>query len=80
MHNNIEELARICYSAPEFDYQKFSKLLIEDTISLLQQEWYDLNNAEAKANESLRDVGYRVGRKSQTLLLINKIKQNYGVK
>lgn len=58
---------------------RFSKLLVEDVISLLRQEWYDLNNIEKAEDESLRDVGIRVGKKSEIIALIGKIKDRFGV-
>jgi hypothetical protein len=58
---------------------KFAELIVEEHLRLLQQEWYDLNNAPAVENESPRDVGIRVGRKGEVITLMHKIKEHFGV-
>jgi hypothetical protein len=58
---------------------KFAELIIQDTIKLLQQEWYDLNNAPPVEGESARDVGLRVGRKSEVIALMSKVSKHFGV-
>lgn len=58
--------------------EKFAKLIVEDTINLLKQEWYDRNNEPKVENESPRDVGLRVGAKSQTIRLMHMIMKHYG--
>jgi hypothetical protein len=58
---------------------KFAELIIQDTIKLLQQEWYDLNNAPPVEGESARDVGIRVGRKSEVIALMSKVSKHFGV-
>jgi hypothetical protein len=63
----------------EAAYKKFAELIIRDTSKLLRQEWYDLNNAPPVEGESDRDVGIRVGGKSEVIVLMNKIYQHFGV-
>lgn len=58
---------------------KFAELLIEESLKVMQQEWYDLNNAPVIENESPRDVGFRVGKKSEINVLMAKIKTHFGV-
>jgi hypothetical protein len=58
---------------------KFAELIIQDTIKLLQQEWYDLNNAPPVEGESARDVSIRVGRKSEVIALMSKVSKHFGV-
>ena len=58
---------------------KFAELIVRDTIKLLQQEWYDLNNAPPVEGESVRDVGIRVGRKSEVIALMSKVSKHFGV-
>lgn len=54
-----------------------SKPLDVDTlnyvIDLLKRNWYDLNNLETPANEDLRNLGIRVGRKTQLINNINDL-------
>ena len=57
----------------------FAELIVQDTIKLLQQEWYDLNNAPPVEGESVRDVGIRVGRKSEVIALMSKVSKHFGV-
>lgn len=63
----------------DFEWREFSKLIIKEHINLLRQEWYDLNNAPKDENETPRDVGFRVGRKTEVVALINKISDHFGV-
>lgn len=56
----------------------FSELLIQDILRLLRQQWYDLNNAVIQ-DESSRDIAIRVGRKTEILHMMSKIKQHYGI-
>jgi hypothetical protein len=58
---------------------RFVLLVVEDLLKLLQQEWYDLNNLAPVEGESPRDIGLRVGRKSEILALMGKIKKQYGI-
>jgi hypothetical protein len=62
-----------------FDKKKFANLLIAESLKVMQQEWYDLNNAPAVENESPRDIGIRVGKKSEVITLMHKIKEHFGV-
>ena len=64
-------------SSPEL--QKFAELIVEDAVSILRQEWYDLNDAPSVEGETPRDIGLRVGAKSQTIRLMRKIKEHFGV-
>jgi hypothetical protein len=88
MNKRIQELAeqagykhsptvRLAFSG--FDKEKFAELIVEDTINILKQEWYDLNNTAKVEGETPRDVGMRVGAKSQTIRLIHKIEKHFGV-
>jgi hypothetical protein len=58
--------------------EKFAELIVEEYINLLRKEWYDLNNAKPIADETLRDVGYRVGRKAEVIALMDKVKKHFG--
>ena len=93
MNDRIKELAkqamifshenggwRISTHVPNDFQEKFAELIIQDTIDLMRKEWYDLNNQPKVENESPRDIGLRVGRKSEIITLMEKIKNQYGVK
>lgn len=58
---------------------RFAELMVQNTVDLLRQEWYDLNNTETQPGESARSIGYRNGRKIEIIKLIEKIKTHYGV-
>ena len=61
--------------------EKFAELIIAEHLRIMQQEWYDLNNISVDSdNESPRDVGLRVGRKNEVLVLMDKICKHSGVK
>ena len=69
------------YPDMHVDLEKFAELIVQETTQLLQQEWYSLNNApKFEDGESPRDVGIRVGRKSEIISLIAKINKHFGVK
>lgn len=63
----------------DFEYKKFAELILKEAITVMNQEWYELNNRKHPEKESDRDIGFRVGQKSQTLLLMGKIKKHFGV-
>jgi len=90
MNERYKELAQKAYEdvikntpsflvTKELYEQKFAELIVRDTIKLLQQEWYDLNNAPPVEGESARDVGIRVGRKSEVIALMSKVSKHFGV-
>ena len=62
---------------PEEYLEKFAELIVQEHIDLLKQEWYALNNEPAVPGESPRDVGFRVGRKTEIINLIEKIKKHF---
>jgi hypothetical protein len=61
------------------DMEKFAELIVEDTLKLLKQEWYDLNNIPLVEGENTRDVRIMVGRKSEIIVLMDKISKHFGV-
>lgn len=69
-----------CYIVSPNKLQKFAELIVEEHLALLQQEWYALNDAPEVENESPRDVGFRVGKKSEINVLMAKIRDHFGVK
>ena len=66
------------YIPAEFT-KKFAELIVKDTINIMNQEWYDWNNAPKVEGETPRGVGIRVGAKSQTIRLMHMIKKHFGV-
>ena len=60
-------------------YKKFAELIVEDAVNIMKQEWYDWNNYPKVEGETPRDVGLRVGAKSQTIRLIHMIQKHFGV-
>ena len=67
------------FNAAEFN--KFADLVVQDYLRIMQQEWYDLNNMPVDPEgESPRDVGIRVGRKSEVIALMGKVRKHFGVK
>lgn len=89
MNNRILELANQMFSMEQFEYaeefindefmEKFGELIVCEIMKLCKQEWYDLNNAEPIENETARHIGYRNGKKQGVLMIMNKLKQNFGV-
>ena len=75
----LAEEARLLTGWPvgEVEYQKFAELIIQDCVQVCKQEWYDLNNAPDVADESERDIGFRVGEKVGVINCINKINQHF---
>ena len=59
--------------------QKFAELIVRECVNQCRQEWYDLNNAVPKENETLRDIGIRVGQKNGVLKTISRIKEHFGI-
>jgi len=83
MNEKIKELMlQAGYAAPEMAARanKLAELIVREHIKLLQQQWYDLNNEPAVADESPRDIGIRVGKKGEIINLMAKIKEHFGEK
>ena len=59
--------------------ENFAELIVEECINQCRREWYDLNNAVPKENETLRDIGLRVGQKNGVLKTISRIKEHFGI-
>ena len=59
---------------------KNSSLIVNEVLNILRQEWYDINNVEPVENENPRDVGFRVGRKTELVHLTEKFRKHFGVK
>lgn len=57
--------------------EKFAQLIVQENIKVLQNEWYELNNQSNPEIESPRDVGLRVGRKTEIVHLIEKIRTHF---
>ena len=72
-----DELARMYI--PNCFIEKFAELILKEAIKVMNREWYELNEKKHPEKESDRDIGFRVGQKSQTLLLMGKIKKHFGV-
>jgi hypothetical protein len=63
-----------------FDWREFAELMVKEHLRIMQQEWYDINNEPIDpTSESPRDVGLRVGRKSEIIVLMHKVKKHFGV-
>lgn len=78
-NEDIECIASIEGGLPcSTELEKFAELIVREHIKLLQQEWYDINNEEP-SDLLPRDIGFKVGRKSEIVVLIEKIKQEFGV-
>ena len=62
-------------------FEKFAELIIQEHLHIMKTEWYELNNMPVNPEgESPRDVGMRVGRKTEVIALINKVEKHFGVK
>ena len=59
--------------------EKFAELIVQECVNQCRREWYDLNNAAPKENETLRDIGIRVGQKNGVLKTISRIKEHFGI-
>lgn len=78
-----EETIRKDNGAYHFDEQHaeiFAGLIIKQFITLLQQQWYELNDDKPVENETLRDIGIRVGKKSELIHMIEVTRTYFGVK
>ena len=82
MNERIKQLAVQAgfLNLDEESIEYFADLLIEEHITLLRKEWYSLNNAPPHEGENSRDIGIRVGRKSEIIVLMEKIRQHFETK
>lgn len=61
----------------QYCLEQFANLIVEEHINVLRSEWYTLNNTPAPENETARELGIRLGRKSEIIVLIEKIKSHF---
>jgi hypothetical protein len=93
MNERIKELAAqaeikwqhqedVIYSTMTLEQlEKFAELIVHEHLHIMKTEWYQLNNMSVDPEgESPRDVGMRVGRKTEVITLMNKVEQHFGVK
>ena len=59
--------------------EKLADLLIRDCVGELKKEWYSLNNEKPSEEESPREVAIRIGKKTELLILIEKLYARYGL-
>lgn len=64
---------------PQTFEEKLVELVVREIVNIHQQEWYDRNNALTHEADTARDIGLRIGAKSQTLRLIQLIKHHFGI-
>jgi hypothetical protein len=58
----------------------FAELIVQEHLYIMKTEWYELNNMPVDPEgESPRDVGFRVGRKSEVVSLMDKVRKHFGV-
>lgn len=67
----------IAHWADEECLEKFADLIIEDVIDIIKKEWYTLNDIKTTEVDTARDVGFRLGKKTQNLVLIAKIRKHF---
>jgi len=81
--NGLWWKAQIGYNNQSCDpevLEKFAELIVQENLQIMKQEWYDLNNSPVNPEgESPRDVGIRVGMKSEVIALMAKIRKHFGV-
>lgn len=67
---------------PDIAIDKFTELLIQEHIKILQKEWYNLNNDKdlMPIERSNGDIRFRAGQKAEIVVLIERIKQHFEVK
>jgi len=62
-----------------FNKEKFAELIVREHLYIMKTEWYELNNMPVDTEgENTRDVGIRVGRKSEIIVLLDKIRTHFG--
>ena len=57
--------------------EKFVTLLINDVERLVRERWYELNDEPKAEDETLRDVGMRIGKKSELVRLQQVLRSHY---
>lgn len=55
----------------------FARILVQDCVNELRQEWYVLNDLKPNPDETPRDIGLRVGRKSELIYAIHLLSERY---
>lgn len=67
----------------KFVLEDYSEHLIALTankiINILGAEWYTLNNEEEFPGEGPREIGIRVGKKGELIVMMEKIKNYFGL-
>jgi hypothetical protein len=67
------------YSLPDEFAEEFARLVAEEAVRVVRDRWYELNNQPAVAGESARDIGMRVGRKTELIQVMHMLNQHFGL-
>lgn len=59
--------------------EQFAELIVKDCVDQLTKEWYRINNLPPFENETSRDVGMRVGAKSEVLRMVAVLNKHFGI-
>lgn len=59
--------------------EKFATLLLKEVTDLMQERWYELNDEPKAEDETLRDIGLRLGKKSELVRMKQVINMYFGV-
>jgi hypothetical protein len=68
------------YASPDEFAEEFARLLGAEAVRVVRDRWYELNNTPAPEGESARDVGMRVGRKTELIQVMHTLNQHFGLR
>ena len=67
------------YSLPDEFAEEFARLLAEEAVRAVRDRWYELNNQPTPEGETPRDLGMRVGRKTELIQVMHLLREHFGL-
>ena len=62
----------------DFDWREFARLVVQDSMNAIRQEWYNENNKEPEDNP--RSVAIHVGTKGGLNRALNAVAKHFGIR
>ena len=67
------------YALPDEFAAEFARLVAEEAVRVVRNRWYELNNQPTPEGETARDLGMRVGRKTELIQVMHTLNQHFGL-
>lgn len=66
------------------EVERFAEMILAEAMQVVRDRWYELNDLPDIENSDdpyvKREIGIRVGSKSENVILLERLKQHFGIK